>query len=192
MNISESKNICFIIENTIEIERTMNEKGRINGSGYVSMHDEDSFAIAEYESDIKFTWTPYGSSETRALTKEENNDIYDYVFDCLSERDLMMMKEGYELDITNFEDESIAQIIAKDGLGLDSNTIELRALQFALDEYLSDSINAEAWSSFNDKEAIEAIDGIVWKPFENYPLESVLTMITNTAAAAELLIKGCK
>lgn len=69
-----------------------------------------------------------------------------------------------------------------------ADTKRIKALQFALNNHLSEVINAEEWEKMDEEEAIAAIDGIVWQPFEDYPLGDVVGYIEDMASNLEAIL----
>ncbi len=191
MNISESKNVSFIIEDTDSLLDIMGEGGTLSCLAEVSMHDDDKYACAEYDSDIKFLWTKAGTLKSRELVGEERREIYDYIFELISERDLMSMEEGRELDISEIEEKSLLDIIKEDRGVSSDNEIRIACVQHALDNYLSESIDAKKWENMDEEQAREALsDASIWQPFENHPYGFIIEQIENDATSVEQLVRN--
>jgi len=74
-----------------------------------------------------------------------------------------------------------------------SDTIRLKALQLAINEYMSDSVDATMWEELDEAELIEYLEEYsVWQPFEYWPIEDVIEQIESLASTVTQCIHSCK
>lgn len=72
------------------------------------------------------------------------------------------------------------------------DSIRLQALQTAINEYMSQTINASEWEQLSEEELILKIEDFsVWEPFQDWPRENVISSIENLATSIEDTIIRC-
>ena len=63
------------------------------------------------------------------------------------------------------------------------------SLKVALGHFLIEEVTPQEWNLLNDDDAAKRIEYIVWEPFAGYPLNEVVSMISDLAYSIEINFK---
>lgn len=181
---SISKTINFFIYNNEEVDAIMGKKGTLEGVANVSLYDEDSFAIPEYDIDFLLYWTADGDDSRYLVRDIKFDDVSDLIMSKMNEADFLELNDDYDVNLSSFTTERKRK----------ENNARLSSLKIAIEHFMAgEAIEADAWEKFDDEELIaELSNRLIWAPFEHYEYGEIIDRVEDLAYTIEKEMLKCQ
>jgi hypothetical protein len=138
---SESKYVEFVIEDSEEIEEIMGSDGFLVGRGWVAISWSDDDIFDEVEHSLCLEWIS-DNGEKEILVGAKHDAVFDEIFERIRVRDLLLIDEGCEVNLSQYSTASIAEMISAHEV----ETVEINLLEEDLEEMMETLHSAEVYS----------------------------------------------